>query len=95
MDRLGIRELFDYILVSEEAGSKKPDPRIFEATLNAMQLQPDQCIYVGDHPVNDMEGAEKVGLSTVWIKVNQPWRDGLSAKPLHTIERLRELLAIL
>jgi putative hydrolase of the HAD superfamily len=94
IDRMDIRDEFDFIIVSEEAGCKKPDSRIFEAAINNLQLQPKQCIYVGDHPVNDIEGASKAGMDTVWIKVNQPWRDGLSVKPLHTIERLNELLAI-
>lgn len=94
IDRMGIRDEFDFIIVSEEAGCKKPDSRIFEAAINHLQLQPEQCIYVGDHPINDMEGAYKAGMETVWMKVNQPWRDGLSAKPLHTIERLDELLVL-
>lgn len=95
IDRLGIRTEFDFIIVSEEAGCKKPDPLIFEAALNALQLQPDQCIYIGDHPVNDIEGAFKAGLDTIWIKVNQPWRDELTAKPLHIIERFSELKALI
>lgn len=95
LDHLGIRSEFDFILVSEEAGCKKPDRRIFEAALSSMQLQPEQCIYVGDHPVNDIEGAFNAGMDTIWIKVNQPWRDGLTAKPLHTITRLGELLVLI
>lgn len=95
IDQLGIRAEFDFIIVSEEAGYKKPDRRIFEAALAGMQLQPEQCIYVGDHPVNDIEGAFNAGLDTIWIKMNQPWREGLTAKPLHTIERLGELLLLI
>lgn len=53
---------------------------------------PEQCVYVGDHPVNDIEGAAAIGMNTIWIRVNQPWREGLSARPLRTIERLDELL---
>jgi putative hydrolase of the HAD superfamily len=29
------------------------------------------------------------------MKVNQPWRDGLNAKPLHTIERLDHLFEVI
>lgn len=95
IDHLGIRDAFDFIIVSEEAGCKKPDRRIFEAALNALALQPAQCIYVGDHPVNDIEGACQAGLSAIWIQVNQPWREELKAKPLHTIKSLNELLILL
>lgn len=57
--------------------------------------KPEECIYIGDHPVNDIEGATRVGMQTIWMKVNQPWRDGLQATPLHTIENLGELLELL
>ncbi|MCA0754181.1 HAD family hydrolase [Paenibacillus sp. N4] len=92
IDRLGIRELFDFIIVSEEAGCKKPDPRIFEAALAGLGLMPSECIYVGDHPVNDMEGAANAGLGTIWYKVNQPWRGVLNAAPLYTIDSFTQLV---
>jgi len=95
IDRLGIRDDFDLILVSEEAGIKKPDPRIFELALERLRLQPEECVYVGDHPVNDMEGASQIGIGGIWMKVNQPWREELSARPLHTIRQLEELLTLL
>ena len=95
IDRLGIRDDFDLILVSEEAGIKKPDPRIFELALQRLRLQPEECVYVGDHPVNDMEGASQIGIGGIWMKVNQPWREELSARPLHTIRQLEELLTLL
>lgn len=81
IDRLGLRNDFDVIVVSEEIGIKKPDPRIFEAALKKLEVRPDECIYIGDHPKNDIEGAGKVGMRTIWIKVNQPWNPDLSLKP--------------
>lgn len=95
IDRLGIRTGFDVILVSEEAGVKKPDARIFEMALDRLGLKPDQCVYIGDHPVNDIEAAAKLGMETVWVKANQPWREELTVRPNATIERLSELLDIL
>jgi putative hydrolase of the HAD superfamily len=95
IDQLEIRDEFDLIIVSEEAGIKKPDPRIFEMALERLQLKPEECIYVGDHPVNDIAGAAKIGMGTIWMKVNQPWRDEIEAKPLHSIDRLSELLELL
>lgn len=95
INQLGIADDFDTILVSEEAGIKKPDPRIFEMALINLDLSPNECVYVGDHPVNDMEGASKAGMETIWIKVNQPWREGLSVTPKYTIKRLSELMQLL
>lgn len=95
IDQLGIREDYDHIIVSEEAGVKKPDPRIFQLALDHFGLSPEQCIYIGDHPVNDIEGAASVGMSTIWMKVNQPWQDSIKSGPLHTIEHLSELKKLL
>jgi haloacid dehalogenase superfamily, subfamily IA, variant 3 with third motif having DD or ED/haloacid dehalogenase superfamily, subfamily IA, variant 1 with third motif having Dx(3-4)D or Dx(3-4)E len=95
IDQLGIRHMFECILVSEEAGVKKPDSRIFEMAVARLKVRPDECVYVGDHPRNDIEGAGKSGMRTVWIKVNQPWIPELTVRPYHKIERLPELLALL
>ncbi|OMF16666.1 hypothetical protein BK131_01320 [Paenibacillus amylolyticus] len=95
IDQLGIREDYDHIIVSEEAGVKKPDPRIFQLALDHFGLTPEQCIYIGDHPVNDIEGAASVGMSTIWMKVNQPWQDRITSGPLHTIKHLSELKKLL
>lgn len=95
IDQLGIRDSFDFIIVSEEAGVKKPDPQIFELATRKLGLRPEECLYVGDHPVNDIEGASKAGMATIWMKVNQPWLEQLEAKPLHTIEQLNELLKLI
>lgn len=95
IDQLVIRNEFDLIIVSEEAGIKKPDPRIFEMALDKLLLKPEECIYIGDHPVNDIEGAAKIGMKTIWIKVNQPWNDRILAKPLYSIDHISELLELL
>jgi len=94
IDQLGIRDDFDTILVSEEAGVKKPDPRIFAIACERLEVRPEECIFVGDHPVNDIEGAHQTGMSTIWLQVNQPWKEGLQAKPLAVIREFRELASI-
>lgn len=95
IDQLGIRNDFDIILVSEEAGIKKPNPKIFDMTIERLELSPDECVYIGDHPLNDIEGAGRAGLKTIWFEVNQPWRDEVTTRPQHTIKHLRELVGIL
>lgn len=95
IDRLGIRELFDFILVSEEAGVKKPHAAIFELALERLGVSADECVYIGDHPKNDIEGAGKAGMRTIWMEINQPWREDIAAQPDHRIKRLSELRGIL
>jgi putative hydrolase of the HAD superfamily len=95
IDQLQLRDEFDLIIVSEEAGIKKPDPRIFEMALKKLNLRPDECIYIGDHPSNDIEGAANSGMNTIWMKVNQPWNNALKVKPLYTIDKLSALFELI
>ena len=68
---LGIEEQFDTILISEEEGVKKPDSQIFNRALNRLNVTPHEAVYIGDHPVNDIEGAKKVGIRTILKNNNQ------------------------
>jgi putative hydrolase of the HAD superfamily len=95
IDQLNLREHFDTIIVSEEAGIKKPHKSIFELAINHLNVRPEECLYIGDHPVNDINGANQAGMKTIWMKVNQPWRDELTVVPFKTITKLKELLELL
>ncbi|NHM33632.1 HAD family hydrolase [Neobacillus terrae] len=68
---LGIEEYFKSILVSEWEGLKKPDPNIFLRALNQLNVLPNQSVYVGDHPENDVKAAQKVGMKGIWKKDTQ------------------------
>lgn len=91
IDLLGLREAFDRITVSEEAGCKKPDPRIFAMTLEPLGVRAEEAWYVGDHPHNDIFGAKAAGLTAVWKRGSQPWDDALPVQPDAVITRLQEL----
>jgi putative hydrolase of the HAD superfamily len=59
---LKIREFFDTVTFSQEAGSEKPEPAIFKKALERARLPAEQCIYVGDSYGRDVVGARKAGL---------------------------------
>jgi putative hydrolase of the HAD superfamily len=69
---LGIEHYFSTILISEWEGIKKPDPKVFKRGLQQLQVLPDECIFVGDHPNNDILAAKKLGMKTIWKK-DQQW----------------------
>ncbi len=56
-----LRELFDTVVISGRIGLRKPDPRIFEHTLDAIGLPAHRCVFFDDAPVN-VDGARAVGL---------------------------------
>lgn len=65
---LDIKAYFDEILVSEWEGLKKPDPEIFNRALVRLDLEPHECIFIGDHPEYDVYGAQKIGMKGIWKK---------------------------
>jgi FMN phosphatase YigB (HAD superfamily) len=74
VDRIGIRPLLSCCVVSDTVGIRKPDPRIFALAVDdAGGAEADQVWMVGDHPVNDIVGADKAGLRTVWIAHGRTW----------------------
>jgi putative hydrolase of the HAD superfamily len=63
---LGIKEYFEVILISESEGIRKPDPAIFLRASEMMNLLPEECVYVGDHPTNDVMASKNVGMRGIW-----------------------------
>ncbi|PHA29442.1 HAD family hydrolase [Bacillus wiedmannii] len=71
---LNIHTYTNTILVSEAEGIKKPHPEIFERALKKLDVKATECLYVGDHPENDVLGSEQVGILGVW-KRDSFWGD--------------------
>ena len=94
LDLLGLRSSFRTVVVSEAVGVAKPHPAIFQHALDGLGLRADQAWFVGDHPVNDMLGAGRVGLGTVWLRGSHPW-PGTQVVPTHYIDHLRQLVPLL
>jgi putative hydrolase of the HAD superfamily len=56
------------IVVSSEVGAEKPAPAIFHRALELATCAAHEAVMVGDHPVNDIAGAQAVGISTVMVR---------------------------
>ncbi len=96
IDMLGaeFRNIFDVIVVTGELGVHKPDPQPFNKALELLNLKADECVYVGDHPRNDIEGSRNVGMHTIWYEGFADWED-IYAPADVTIKGLKELRNIL
>jgi putative hydrolase of the HAD superfamily len=64
-EALGLLELLDVMVCSEEIGVAKPDPKIFLHALRTIDVEPEAAMFVGDGLVNDVQGAANVGMTTV------------------------------
>ncbi|MNO85275.1 Pyrimidine 5'-nucleotidase YjjG [compost metagenome] len=93
---LKLRHYFDEITVSGDLGIKKPDERIYRIALERLGVAAEDTVIVGDHPVNDIWGAARVGIRGVWLQRNHKWSDDLQGgKPWKEINELNELLSLL
>lgn len=69
---LGIEQVMDTILVSEWEGISKPNPLIFERACAKLGVAATECVFIGDHPENDVLAAKDMGMVGVW-KVDTHW----------------------
>lgn len=90
LDICGLRPLFDGIVISGDEDVHKPDPEIFRRAAARIGVSPAHCIFVGDHPVNDIEGAAAAGMHPVFMQAS-----GRFAPPdgVPVIRSMDELLA--
>ena len=100
LDASGLRPALDAVVISHEHGLRKPRREIFAATLDALDVAPDEVAHVGDNLKADVGGAAALGIRTVWITrcVADPAarlakHDG--PRPDHVIADLAELEALL
>lgn len=72
LDMAGIRPFLDTALVSMEEGVHKPNVELFCRAAARLGLSPKQCVFVGDHPVNDIDGAVGSGMKAIFIDTRSP-----------------------
>ena len=61
----GFGGYFAPVIISGDYGYRKPDPRLFRAALTALQVSPEQAIFVGNDRYRDVLGARRVGMKTI------------------------------
>ena len=93
---LGLDLLTSCIFISEQFGCEKPDSAIFLAAAACLGYEPDNILFVGDHPHNDIWGARQVGMHTAWLHLQREWPAELvETPPDYIIGSLGELHTLL
>ena len=74
MEKTNIGHFFDAIIVSENMGIEKPDPRIFQETLNRLSIEADEMVMFGDNLISD-GACKKLGIFFVLVTayMNKNW----------------------
>ena len=91
----------DVAIFSSETGLRKPDPGIYLAACDRLDVEPGRCLYCGDGAYGELTGATAVGMTAVLIRPpDLDVAEALTPEPEEdwrgpVIGHLRELLGIL
>jgi len=96
----GLYDLFDALAISEQVGAEKPDARIFRTALDALGIAPQdysRVVMVGNNPVRDLRGANRLGLVSIWFHWNERYLPDpdFFDRPAYEVRSARELLAVI
>ena len=99
MDHSGLRPYVDLVILAGAEGIQKPDTRIFRMAAARLGLPTTACLFVGDHPLNDIEGARAAGFTAVrkdaaWDADHPIHRIPL-AQDVPTIQHVSQVLTLL
>lgn len=95
LERTGLREYFDVLVISEQVGVAKPHRDIFDHALSMMgNPVRNKVLMVGDNPDADIVGGINAGLDTCWLNMeNQTINQNITPKyQVSSLSKLEELL---
>ncbi len=90
----GLAKYFDEIVIAGDVGIRKPEPDIFNIVLNRIGTKPNEAIMVGNDLESDIEGANEVGIKTVWLNRGRE-KNQSDIKPDYEINSMNKLQHLL
>jgi putative hydrolase of the HAD superfamily len=87
-------DYFDFYINAVDVMARKPSGIIYQAFCDNLEVQPEQCLYLGDDPVYDVVGAREAGMQTIWVnRENNDWPEELEPAQAE-INNLYQLLEL-
>ncbi|MDQ6842149.1 MAG: HAD family phosphatase [Actinomycetota bacterium] len=68
--KLPVDEIFDVVVDSAFVGFRKPEPRIYEITLERLEVPAGAALFVDDLELN-CQAASELGMTSVWFRSNE------------------------
>lgn len=94
--RIGLGGHFKVTLNAESVGHAKPKAEAFHAVASALGVEPAELLYVGDDPLNDIDGPRRAGCHAAWVnRRGLSWPTTLGPDPQWQVRDLRELAPLL
>lgn len=95
LQKLEIRNFFDSVLVSHDFGWRKPSTEVFQEILRRLNVVGEESVYIGDSPLEDIKGAQSVGMKTVFIPSQFYSLADLEKASVHPDFKINDLAEIL
>ncbi len=93
IERFGLEQYFDYVLVEGEFGLGKPHREVYEVALKAVDAAPAQAWCVGDNLEWDVGAPQRLGIYGVWVDARlEGLPEGTAVRPDRVVCALRELI---
>jgi HAD superfamily hydrolase (TIGR01509 family) len=89
--KLGLDRYFSFGFSAADVGAGKPAPDMFHAALREAGAAPAESIHVGDHLIDDIQGAGNVGMHTIWVNLRAAAAPAPPAGPTHRVAALTEI----
>jgi putative hydrolase of the HAD superfamily len=91
---LNLHHYFEQVVSFDDTGERKPSPKPFKKILDLMQLEPKECIMVGDWAERDIVGAKNTGMLTAWAKYGNQFDTKVSGAD-YEIDDIYQLIEII
>lgn len=89
-----IDHFFKSVVISADLGKRKPHALLFETAIDALAVNPEEVLMIGDSPLCDVEGARRCGIQTAWVRrAGAQWPKHLES-PNFVFNHLDELVKI-
>ena len=68
--KLGLLKYFNGVVLSSDEGCAKPDATLFARLLKRYDLKRGECVYIGNDPLSDVDGARNAKIDCLWLKTS-------------------------
>jgi putative hydrolase of the HAD superfamily len=91
----GLEPYFTHVVLSEEVGAQKPNPKIFEEALRINGISAAEALMIGDSYTSDVQGAKAAGIDQMWLRrTDTPLTEGQTATYIvNTYRQITDILA--
>ena len=96
--KTNVEGYFDIVVTSVDVGVNKPDRKIFQKALKALDVKPEESVMVGNLVSADILGGNRIGMKTILFHWNERYLNAITTpeeQPTRVIKSLKELPQVL